>query len=63
MPNLDVLPNVGLNVYDILRCKTLVLTPDAIAAIHARFAKEGGAKAAPKKRVSKKSEPQEGAAA
>jgi large subunit ribosomal protein L4 len=63
VPNLDVLPNVGLNVYDILRCKTLVLTPDAIAAIHARFAKEGGAKAAPKKRVSKKSETQEEAAA
>jgi large subunit ribosomal protein L4 len=37
IPNLDVLPNAGLNVYDILRRKTLVLTPDAVAAIHARF--------------------------
>jgi large subunit ribosomal protein L4 len=37
IPHLDVLPNAGLNVYDILRRKTLVLTPDAVAAIHARF--------------------------
>lgn len=45
IPNLDVLPNAGLNVYDILRRSKLVLTPDAVAAIHARFAKskEGAA--------------------
>jgi large subunit ribosomal protein L4 len=37
IPHLDVLPNAGLNVYDILRRKKLVLTPEAVAAIHARF--------------------------
>lgn len=37
IPDLDVLPSVGLNVYDILRRKTLVLTKDAVDAIHARF--------------------------
>ena len=65
LPNLDVLPNAGLNVYDILRRSKLVLTPDAVAAIHARFANEGGEKAAPKKRApaKKKAEAQEGAAA
>lgn len=66
IPNLDVLPNAGLNVYDILRRSKLVLTPDAVDAIHARFAKEGAAKAAaPKKRApaKKKAEAQEGAAA
>jgi large subunit ribosomal protein L4 len=38
IPNLDVLPNAGLNVYDILRRRKLVLTKDAVAAIEARFA-------------------------
>ena len=38
IPNLDVLPNAGLNVYDILRRKHLVLTRDAVDAINARFA-------------------------
>jgi large subunit ribosomal protein L4 len=38
IPNIDVLPNAGLNVYDILRRKRLVLTTDAVAAINARFA-------------------------
>lgn len=38
IPNLDVLPNAGLNVYDILRRKHLVLTKDAVEAINARFA-------------------------
>ncbi len=38
IPNLDVLPNAGLNVYDILRRSKLVLTKDAVAAIEARFA-------------------------
>jgi large subunit ribosomal protein L4 len=63
LPNLDVLPNAGINVYDILRRSKLVLTPEAVAAIHARFAKDG--EAAPKKRApaKKKAEAQEGAAA
>ena len=38
IPNVDVLPNAGLNVYDILRRKHLVLTRDAVDAINARFA-------------------------
>lgn len=38
IPNLDVLPNAGLNVYDMLRRHKLVLTRDAVAAIEARFA-------------------------
>ena len=37
IPNVDVLPNAGLNVYDVLRRHTLVLTKDAIEAINARF--------------------------
>jgi large subunit ribosomal protein L4 len=37
IPNVDVLPNAGLNVYDVLRRQTLVLTKDAVAAINARF--------------------------
>ena len=35
--NLDVLPDAGLNVYDILRRKKLVLSKAAVEAIHARF--------------------------
>ncbi len=38
VPLIDVLPNAGLNVYDVLRRETLVLTRDAVAAIEARFA-------------------------
>jgi large subunit ribosomal protein L4 len=38
IPNIDVLPSAGLNVYDILRRRTLVLTKEAVAAIEARFA-------------------------
>lgn len=38
MPNIDVLPNAGLNVYDVLRRDTLVLTRAAIEGIEARFA-------------------------
>jgi large subunit ribosomal protein L4 len=38
IPNVDVLPSAGLNVYDILRRQTLVLTRDAVEAIQARFA-------------------------
>jgi len=37
IPNLDVLPSAGLNVYDMLRRKHLVLTTDALEAINARF--------------------------
>ncbi len=37
IPNVDVLPNAGLNVYDVLRRDTLVLTRDAIDAINARL--------------------------
>ena len=37
IPNVDVLPNAGLNVYDVLRRRTLVLTTDAVEAINARF--------------------------
>ena len=38
IPHVDVLPSAGLNVYDILRRDTLVLTRAAIEAIEARFA-------------------------
>jgi large subunit ribosomal protein L4 len=38
IPNVDVLPTVGLNVYDILRRHTLVLTRDAVEAIQVRLA-------------------------
>jgi large subunit ribosomal protein L4 len=37
IPNIDVLPTAGLNVYDILRRDKLVLTRSAIEAIEARF--------------------------
>ena len=40
IPNVDVLPIQGINVYDILRRKTLVLTKDAVEAIEARFRAE-----------------------
>ena len=42
IPNVDVLPFAGLNVYDVIRRKTLVLTKDALESIDARF---NGAKA------------------
>jgi large subunit ribosomal protein L4 len=37
IPNVDVLPVAGLNVYDILRRKTLVITKEAAEGIQARF--------------------------
>lgn len=37
IPNIDVLPSAGLNVYDVLRRQTLVLTKSAVEAIEARF--------------------------
>jgi len=60
IPNLDVLPNAGLNVYDVLRRQKLVLTPDAIAAIHERFK---GAKPVEAKKPAKKAAAGRGAAA
>ncbi len=43
VPNVDVLPAAGLNVYDVLRRHKLVLSRDAIEAISARFASKGEA--------------------
>lgn len=43
IPNIDVLPNAGLNVYDVLRRQTLVLTKDAVEAIRTRFQPEEAA--------------------
>ncbi len=37
VPNIDVLPIQGINVYDILRRKQLVLTRAALEALEARF--------------------------
>jgi len=37
IPNVDVLPQKGINVYDILRRDTLVLTKDAITQLEARL--------------------------
>ena len=46
IPGVDVLPNAGINVYDILRRGTLVLTKDAVEALNARFAPEATSKEA-----------------
>lgn len=43
IPNVDVLPNAGLNVYDVLRRHTLVLTREAVEGIQARFAEKEAA--------------------
>jgi large subunit ribosomal protein L4 len=37
IPNIDVLPVQGINVYDILRRRQLVLTRAALDALEARF--------------------------
>jgi large subunit ribosomal protein L4 len=37
IPNIDVLPVQGINVYDILRRTKLVLTKAAVDALEARF--------------------------
>jgi large subunit ribosomal protein L4 len=37
IPHVDVLPEIGANVYDILRRDTLVLTKDAVQALEARL--------------------------
>jgi large subunit ribosomal protein L4 len=44
IPNIDLLPAAGINVYDVLRCRKLVLTKDAVAAIETRFAPAAEAK-------------------
>ncbi len=41
IPNIDVLPVQGINVYDILRRRKLVLTKAAVAALDQRFAGTG----------------------
>ena len=41
LPNIDVLPIQGINVYDILRRKKLVLTKAAVDALSARFENAG----------------------
>ncbi len=38
IPRVDVLPQQGANVYDILRCDTLVLTKDAVKHLEERLA-------------------------
>src|SRR5690606_39885702 len=43
IPHVDVLPNAGLNVYDVLRRQKLVLTKAAVEALEARFAADGKA--------------------
>ena len=35
--NVDVLPVRGINVYDVMRCQTLVLTKDALSALEERL--------------------------
>jgi large subunit ribosomal protein L4 len=42
IPNIDVLPVQGINVYDILRRRKLVLTKAAVEAIEARFKAKAG---------------------
>lgn len=37
LPNVNVLPAIGANVYDILKHDTLILTTDAVAKLEARF--------------------------
>ena len=37
LPDVDVLPQQGANVYDILRCRTLVLTRNAVKHLEERL--------------------------
>lgn len=53
IPNVDVLPSVGANVYDILRRDMLVLTQDAITELTERLSAKQGAKPAAKKAAKK----------
>ena len=59
IPKIDVLPTQGLNVYDILRRDTLIMTKEAVATITARL--NGEEPKAEKKE--KKVSPKRGAAA
>ena len=43
IPNFDVLPSQGANVYDILKRHTLVLTKQAVTDLEARLSKGAGA--------------------
>ena len=43
IPNVDVLPNAGLNVYDVLRRHTLVLTREAVEVLQARLTEKEAA--------------------
>jgi large subunit ribosomal protein L4 len=62
IPHIDVLPSAGLNVYDILRRKRLVLTTEAVEAINARFGVGAAAPAkAPRARAAKTEGKTEGA--
>jgi len=54
LKNVNLLPSVGANVYDIMRHKQLVLTKDAVAALEARLGGEAKAKPAAKKPAAKK---------
>ncbi|MBI1327721.1 MAG: 50S ribosomal protein L4 [Alphaproteobacteria bacterium] len=49
IPNIDVLPSDGANVYDILRRDTLVLTQEAVKELTERLGKKEGEKPAAKK--------------
>ncbi|WP_084418354.1 50S ribosomal protein L4 [Henriciella litoralis] len=42
IPNIDVLPVAGLNVYDVMRRRQLVVTKDALEGIGARFEAKAG---------------------
>ncbi len=42
LPEINVMPAAGANVYDILKHDTLVLTKDAVEKLEARFALPGG---------------------
>ncbi len=42
IPNIDVLPSVGANVYDILKRHTLVLTKQAVSDLEARLSTGAG---------------------
>jgi len=44
IPNIDLLPIQGINVYDILRRRKLVLTKAAVVALEARFADKSEAR-------------------
>jgi large subunit ribosomal protein L4 len=63
IPDVDVLPSAGLNVYDILRRKQLVLTTEAVAAINARFGAAAASAPAPKRTAKKSAAPEAGAGA